>query len=289
MVKNILITGSCGQLGTEMRRLSVLHPQFDYFFTNHHELDITQEHETDRFLEAHNIDCVVNCAAYTAVDKAEENPVPAKEINTLGVGRLAAAIGRRKGVFIHISTDYVYDGKQSTPYKEEDAVNPLSVYGKTKEEGDRLACAGCENTVILRTSWVYSVTGNNFVRTMLRLGRERKELGVVFDQVGTPTSARDLAGAVYTILEKGVRSGIYNYSNEGVVSWYDFAKAIHRIAGITGCLVKPILTAEYPVKAERPSYTVLDKTKIKNTYALDIPYWEDSLEECINELENKEA
>lgn len=289
MVKNILITGSCGQLGTEMRRLSVLHPQFDYFFTNHHELDITQEHETDRFLEAHNIDCVVNCAAYTAVDKAEENPVPAKEINTLGVGRLAAAIGRRKGVFIHISTDYVYDGKQSTPYKEEDAVNPLSVYGKTKEEGDRLACAGCENTVILRTSWVYSVTGNNFVKTMLRLGRERKELGVVFDQVGTPTSARDLAGAVYTILEKGVRPGIYNYSNEGVVSWYDFAKAIHRIAGITGCRVKPILTAEYPVKAERPSYTVLDKTKIKNTYALDIPYWEDSLEECINELENKEA
>lgn len=288
MIKNILITGCNGQLGMEMRHLSELHPQFNCFFTDHHNLDITRDDVIDHFVETHDIDCIVNCAAYTAVDKAEDEPELAKEINTYGTARLASVMGERNGCFIHISTDYVYDGKNNTPYTEDDNVHPLSVYGKTKRDGDEQALAACQNSVIIRTSWVYSTTGNNFVKTMLRLGKERPEIGVVFDQIGTPTFARDLAGAIYGILEHGIKPGIYLYSNEGAISWYDFAKAIHRIAGIKGCHIRPIRSLEYPTKAMRPSYSVLDKTKIKKTFSIDIPYWEDSLETCIKELENKE-
>lgn len=285
MIKNILITGCNGQLGTEMRCLSTDHPQYNYFFTDHHNLDITDEAAVKSFLDNQAIDCVVNCAAYTAVDKAEDEPERTSNLNAKSLIFLAKNVGFRGGSLVHISTDYVFDGKACTPYTEDIPVHPLSVYGKTKEEGERNARTFCTDTVILRTSWVYSPTGNNFVKTMLRLGKERSELGVVFDQIGTPTFARDLAGAIYSILEHGLVPGTYHYSNEGAISWYDFAKAIHRIAGITTCNVRPVRSSEYPTKAIRPSYSVLDKTLIKKTFHITVPYWEDSLETCIHELE----
>lgn len=285
MIKNILITGCNGQLGTEMRHLSTDHPQYNYFFTDHHNLDITDESAVEAFVNDNEIDCIVNCAAYTAVDAAEDEPGKAWQINAESVKFLAESMRNRKGSLVHISTDYVFDGKACVPYTEETPVHPLSVYGKTKEAGERYAHEYCSNTVVLRTAWVYSPTGNNFVKTMLRLGKERSELGVVFDQIGTPTFARDLAVIIYRILERGIVSGTYHYSNEGAISWYDFTKAIYRIAGITSCRIKPIHSSEYPTKAVRPSYSVLDKTLIKKTFSIDIPYWEDSLKTCILELE----
>lgn len=287
VIKNVLITGCNGQLGTEMQRLSRSHPQYHCFFTDHKELDITDRDAIEQFVKGHDIHYIVNCAAYTAVDKAEDEPEKAQAINADGVALLAAAMGKRGGSFVHISTDYVFNGEQCTPYIETDTVCPVSVYGKTKLQGEDNALRLCRNSMVIRTSWVYAATGHNFVKTMLRLGKERPELGVVFDQVGTPTFAGDLAASIYRILEHGIVPGIYHYSNEGAVSWYDFAKAIHRVAGINGCRVKPIRSEEYPVKAHRPSYSVLDKTRIKKTYSLEIPYWEDSLKVCIKELENK--
>ena len=278
---NILITGCNGQLGNEMQLLEKNHPQHVYFNTDVQELDITDREAVEAFVEEHQIDGIVNCAAYTAVDKAESNVELCTLLNATAPAYLAQAIERRGGWFVQISTDYVFDGTNHVPYVETDGVCPNSTYGRTKLEGEQQAMSACRRTMIIRTAWLYSSFGNNFVKTMIRLGREKSELGVIFDQIGTPTYARDLAVAIFVAIDKGIVPGIYHYSNEGVISWYDFAKAIHRMAGITTCRVRPLHTSEYPTPAARPHYSVLDKTKIKQTYALDIPYWEESLAECI--------
>ena len=281
---NILITGCNGQLGNEMQLLEKTHPQHVYFNTDVQELDITDREAVEAFVEEHQIDGIVNCAAYTAVDKAESNVERCTLLNATAPAYLAQAIERRGGWFVQISTDYVFDGTNHVPYVEADGVCPNSTYGRTKLEGEQQAMSACRRTMIIRTAWLYSSFGNNFVKTMIRLGREKSELGVIFDQIGTPTYARDLAVAIFAAIDKGIVPGIYHYSNEGVISWYDFAKAIHRMAGITTCRVRPLHTSEYPTPAARPHYSVLDKTKIKQTYALDIPYWEESLAECIMQL-----
>ena len=278
---NILITGCRGQLGSELQLLEEQHPQHTFFNTDVAELDITNKRAVERFVIDHAIDGIVNCAAFTAVDRAEQDQQLCGLLNTLAPGYLAAAIEQRGGWLIQISTDYVYDGTNHRPYREDDPVCPNSTYGRTKLSGEEEARRQCSHTMIIRTAWLYSSFGNNFVKTMLRLGREREELGVIFDQIGTPTYARDLASAIFAIISQGVEPGVYHYSNEGVTSWYDFTKAIHRLAGITTCHVRPLLTDEYPTPAARPHYSVLDKSKIKRDYALDIPYWEDSLSECI--------
>ena len=281
---NILITGCNGQLGNEMQLLEKTHPQHVYFNTDVQELDITDREAVEAFVEEHQIDGIVNCAAYTAVDKAESNVELCTLLNATAPAYLAQAIERRGGWFVQISTDYVFDGTNHVPYVETDDVCPNSTYGRTKLEGEKKAMSACRRTMIIRTAWLYSSFGNNFVKTMIRLGREKSKLGVIFDQIGTPTYARDLAFAIFAAIDKGIVPGIYHYSNEGVISWYDFAKAIHRLAGITTCRVRPLHTSEYPTPAARPHFSVLDKTKIKQTYALDIPYWEESLAECVLQL-----
>ncbi len=281
---NILITGCNGQLGNEMQLLEKNHPQHVYFNTDVQELDITDREAVVAFVEEHQIDGIVNCAAYTAVDKAESNVELCTLLNATAPAYLAQVVERRSGWFVQISTDYVFDGTNHVPYVETDDVCPNSTYGRTKLEGEQQAMSACRRTMIIRTAWLYSSFGNNFVKTMIRLGREKSELGVIFDQIGTPTYARDLAVAIFVAIDKGIVPGIYHYSNEGVISWYDFAKAVHRMAGITTCRVRPLHTSEYPTPAARPHFSVLDKTKIKQTYALDIPYWEESLAECIMQL-----
>ena len=284
---NILITGCNGQLGNEMQLLEVMNPQHTYFNTDVAELDITNREAVCQFVEQNQIDGIVNCAAYTAVDKAEDNQQLCDLLNHVAPGYLAEAVEQRGGWLIQVSTDYVFDGTNHTPYVETDPVCPNSVYGRTKLAGEQAAQTACQRTMIIRTAWLYSTFGNNFVKTMIRLGKEKPELGVIFDQIGTPTYARDLAIAIMTAIDKGVNSGVYHFSNEGVISWYDFAKAIHRIAGITSCHVRPLHTSEYPTPAARPHYSVLDKTKIKQTYGIEIPYWEESLKECIERLINE--
>ena len=281
---NILITGCNGQLGNEMQLLEMENPQHTYFNTDVAELDITNQEAIETFVSENHIDGIVNCAAYTAVDKAEDNEELCTKLNAEAPAYLAAAIGKRGGWMIQISTDYVFDGTQHTPYTEDADTCPNSVYGKTKLVGELNVQKFCENSMIIRTAWLYSTFGNNFVKTMIRLGKEKPELGVIFDQIGTPTYARDLAVAIFAAINQGVVPGVYHFSNEGVISWYDFTKAIHRIAGITECHVRPLHTAEYPTPAKRPHYSVLDKTKIKQTYGLEIPYWEESLKECVNKL-----
>ena len=281
---NILITGCNGQLGNEMQLLEKINPQHSYFNTDVAELDITDQTAIEAFVEENAIDGIVNCAAYTAVDKAEDNEGLCTKLNAEAPAYLAHAIGQRGGWMIQISTDYVFDGTKHTPYVEDDDTCPNSVYGRTKLVGELNVQKLCERSMIIRTAWLYSTFGNNFVKTMIRLGKEKPELGVIFDQIGTPTYARDLAVAIFAAINKGIVPGIYHFSNEGVISWYDFTKAIHRLAGITACHVRPLHTAEYPTPAARPHYSVLDKTKIKATYALDIPYWEESLAECIEKL-----
>lgn len=282
---NILITGCNGQLGNEMQLLSRENVQHSYFFTDVEELDITDSEAVEAFVEFNAIDCIVNCAAYTAVDKAEENEELCDLLNNVAPGHLAKAVGKRGGIMVQVSTDYVFDGTNHIPYTESEPTCPNSVYGRTKLAGEQSVMANCTNAMIIRTAWLYSTFGNNFVKTMIRLGKEKETLGVIFDQVGTPTYARDLAHTIYAAINKGVVPGIYHFSNEGVISWYDFTKAIHRIAGITTCKVRPLHTEEYPTPAKRPHYSVLDKTKIKQTYGIEVPYWEDSLRECIQKIE----
>lgn len=284
-MKNILVTGANGQLGNEMRVLSAEHKEYDYFFTDVAELDICNEQAVMAFVKQNNIHVIVNCAAYTAVDKAEDNLALCTKLNSDAVGYLARAAEANQAEFIQISTDYVFDGTNHLPYKESDPTCPNSVYGVTKLAGETNALADCQKAMVIRTAWLYSTFGNNFVKTMIRLGKEREALGVVFDQIGTPTYARDLARAIFAAIHKGVVPGVYHFSDEGVCSWYDFTKAIHRIAGITTCKVSPLHTDEYPAKAPRPHYSVLDKTKIKTTYSIEIPHWEESLEACISLLE----
>ena len=281
---NILITGCNGQLGNEMQLLEKMNPQHTYYNTDVAELDITDPEAIRAFVDDHQIDGIVNCDAYTAVDKAEDNQELCDLLNHVAPGYLAEAVERRGGWLVQVSTDYVFDGTHHRPYVETDPVCPNSVYGRTKLAGEQAAQAACRQTMIIRTAWLYSTFGNNFVKTMIRLGNEKPELGVIFDQIGTPTYARDLAVAIMTAINKGIVPGIYHFSNEGVISWYDFTKAIHRIAGISGCHVRPLHTSEYPTPAARPHYSVLDKTKIKQVYGIEIPYWEESLRECIAQL-----
>lgn len=281
---NILITGCNGQLGNEMQLLQAKYAQHTWFNTDVNELDITDKDAIERFVEANHIDGVVNCAAYTAVDKAESDPLLAKKLNADAPAFLAEAVGKQGGWIVQVSTDYVFDGTKHTPYVETDSPCPNSVYGQTKLEGEQAVTKLCPNAMIIRTAWLYSEFGNNFVKTMIRLGKEREQLGIIFDQVGTPTYAHDLASVIMTAIDKGIKPGIYHFSNEGVTSWYDFTKSIHRIAGINTCHVMPLHTAEYPTPASRPAYSVLDKTKIKEAYSINIPHWEESLAKCIAKL-----
>ena len=282
---NILITGANGQLGNELCTLSAQYPKLNFVLTDINELDITNEANIHQVIENNNIELVINCAAFTAVDKAESNQQLAHLLNAEAPEKLAKAINQRGGEMIHISTDYVYGDNHNEPYTEDILPAPQSVYGSTKLEGEQRVIAACPKSIIIRTAWLYSTFGNNFVKTMLRLGKEREQLNVVFDQIGTPTYARDLAKAIMTIVTCPAKTyGIFHYTNEGAISWYDFTKAIHRIAGITSCHVSPIRSAQYPTPAKRPSYSLLDKTKIKQTYHIDIPYWEDSLTQCVGAL-----
>lgn len=282
---NILITGCNGQLGNEIKLLEKEYTQHTYFNTDVAELDITDADAIEKFVDENNIDGIINCAAYTAVDKAETDKETCTAINTVAPAYLATAIEKRAGWLIHTSTDYVFNGTKHTPYVENDTPCPDSVYGNTKLAGELGVQKLCKRTMIIRTGWLYSTFGNNFVKTMLRLGREKETLGVIFDQIGTPTYAADLAKAIMTAVEKGITPDVFHFSNEGVTSWYDFTLAIHRIAGIKGCHVKPLHTAEYPTPAMRPHYSVLDKTKIKQAYDIEIPHWETSLVKCIKLLE----
>ncbi|WP_019188448.1 dTDP-4-dehydrorhamnose reductase [Prevotella conceptionensis] len=281
---NILITGCNGQLGNEIQLLQAQYAQHTWLNTDVNELDITDKAAIERFVEANEIDGMVNCAAYTAVDKAESDPQLARKLNADAPAFLAEAVAKRDGWMVQVSTDYVFNGTKHTPYVETDEPCPNSIYGQTKLEGEQAVSKLCTNAMIIRTAWLYSEFGNNFVKTMIRLGREREQLGVIFDQVGTPTYAHDLATAIMTAIDKGIKPGVYHFSNEGVTSWYDFTKSIHRLAGINTCQVSPLHTAEYPTPACRPAYSVLDKTKIKDAYGIEIPHWEESLAKCIAKL-----
>ena len=278
---NILVTGCNGQLGNEMQVLAPTHPQHTYFFTDIPELDITNQKAVSEFVNDHSIDLIVNCAAYTNVDKAEEDEATALRINADAL----TVLGSQGARVIHISTDYVFSGDEHTPCREIDPVAPRTAYGRTKYEGEKRLLAVCPDAVILRTAWLYSSFGNNFVKTMIRLGQERKELGVVFDQIGTPTYAADLAQAIFTVIDSPVwRPGIYHFTNEGVCSWYDFTIAIHQLYGGIDCQIRPILSEEYQYKTPRPHYSVLDKSKFKKTFNVEIPYWLDGLKRCMEKL-----
>ncbi len=282
---NILVTGANGQLGSELRKIGFTALD-EVFFTDVAELDITSYEAVAKFVEEHDIDTIINCAAYTAVDKAEDEPELAAKINTEAVANLAKVANKQDCLLIHVSTDYVFNGMGEKPYTEKNNPCPVSVYGKTKLAGEEaIKKSGCLH-IIIRTAWLYSTFGNNFVKTILRLAGERPELTVVSDQVGSPTYAEDLARAIVTIMEddnRGMCEGIYHFSDEGVCSWYDFACEIVRISGLP-CQVKPVTTAEYPTKTRRPAYSVLDKTKIKQTFGVSVPHWQESLAACMKEL-----
>lgn len=283
---NILITGANGQLGNEMRRLGAVSPN-NYLFTDVAELDITNADAVMNSVKAASIDIIVNCAAYTNVDKAESDEATAELINATAVGNLARAMKEVGGTLFHVSTDYVFGSEGNTPRTEDMPLSPLGVYGKTKLHGEQAILeSGCK-ALIFRTAWLYSEFGNNFLKTMLRLTAEREQLNVVFDQVGTPTYAGDLALAIFSIIEAGVypgNEGVYHFSNEGVCSWYDFAVEIAAAAGHTGCRINPCHSSEFPSPVTRPPYSVLDKTKVKNTFDIDIPHWRESMEYCIKRL-----
>lgn len=282
----ILITGSKGQLGNEMQQAAVRFPAFNYIYTDVAELDICDKSALDAFVKANNVNVIVNCAAYTAVDKAEDDVELCYKINRDAVRNIAEVANDNKVKVVHISTDYVFDGTNYLPYTEDMPVCPATVYGKSKLEGEQALLENCKESVILRTAWLYSSFGNNFVKTMMKLGTERDSLGVIFDQVGTPTYAADLADAILQLLSNETFvPGIYHFSDEGVCSWYDFTKTIHRMANIT-CDVKPIETKDYPARTPRPHFSVLNKGKIKSTYGISIPHWEVSLEKCIGLLHN---
>lgn len=284
----ILITGAKGQLGTEMRNILETEIPGQTIYTDIQELDLTDAKSVSSFVIKNEITHIVNCAAYTAVDKAEEDKALCAAINIDAVKNIANAADTVGAKVIHISTDYVFDGTAHRPYKESDKVNPISQYGTTKRTGETALIALVPDCIIIRTAWLYSPYGNNFVKTMIRLGKERPTLKVVSDQIGTPTYARDLAKAIYQILTSHQWvEGIYHFTDEGACSWYDFTKAIHRIAGIKGCDVIPIPTEDYPTPAARPAYSILDKSRIKATYDISIPHWEESLADCIKRINDK--
>jgi len=279
---NILVTGTNGQLGSELKELSSNY-DFNFFFTDVNSLDITNQEAIEDFIKINKINIIINCAAYTAVDKAESDEKLADKVNHLAVKNLAQISKDNSIKFIHISTDYVFDGTNYKPYVEDDKTNPNSVYGKTKLDGENsMIDINPKNSIIIRTSWVYSSYGANFVKTMLKLANDRDKLTVIYDQVGTPTYARDLAKVILDILPqiKSDKIEIYNYSNEGVLSWYDFAKEIMKMAKID-CQISPIETKDYPTPASRPHYSLLNKAKIKEQFNIEIPFWKDSLSDCL--------
>ena len=283
-MKTIWITGSKGQLGTELRLQHERLNDTRFLFTDIDELDLTDKEAVIRFAQEEKPAIIINCAAYTAVDKAEEEPEKAFLLNRDVPAFLTEAAEKVNGVLIHISTDYVFDGRANRPYREDDPTNPQSLYGKSKLAGEEAVLKNPEN-LIVRTAWLYSAHGHNFLKTMLRLGKERKEIGVVSDQTGTPTSAADLAGALLEICKqllagKKNAGGIYHYANEGICSWYDFARAIMEIARLD-CRVNPISTEQYPTPTERPKYSVLDKQKIRDAFNLKIPVWHTSIQQVI--------
>ena len=290
---NILVTGSSGQVGSEIRDIVLsdgnLLMKYNFYFTKKDMLDISDKDDVEEFCIKNKITHIVNCAGYTAVDKAENEKDLADIVNHLSVENLAKISKKYDISFIHISTDYLFDGKNYIPYTEDMETNPNGIYGKTKLDGEKaIQRINPKNSIIIRTSWVYSSFGNNFVKTMLRLAREKDSLGVVYDQVGTPTYARDLAKAILEIIFKlsNDKVEIYHYSNEGVLSWYDFAKEIMKMAKLS-CKIEPIETKDYPTKAKRPYYSVLNKSKIKKEFNLVIPYWKDGLKECLEVLNEK--
>ncbi len=288
---NILITGANGQLGNEMRVLSAQYTQHTYYFTDIAELDITSREAVNQFVTDNEIDIIVNCAAYTNVDKAEIDEDMAHKINALAVENLGLSGAR----VIHISTDYVFSGEACVPYSETDPVAPRTAYGRTKREGEVLLQAVCPESIIIRTAWLYSTFGNNFVKTMLRLGQERESLGVVFDQIGSPTYAADLAVAIFAAINAPVwQAGVYHFTNEGVCSWYDFTHEIFARAQsllnkeaaekVAACQLRSILSSEYQYQTPRPHYSVLNKAKIKRTFGIAIPHWTDALQVCLEKL-----
>jgi dTDP-4-dehydrorhamnose reductase len=284
----ILITGANGQLGNELKVVSKKFYGYDFIFTDIDTLDITNPEQTADFINKSRPDWIINCAAYNLVDKAEIEPDTALLLNGTAVKNITDVIRGSECRFIHISSDYIYDGKANAPYNEFSPANPLSVYGKSKLSGEKFALLH-QGSMIIRTSWLYSSFGNNFVKTILRNAREKELLKVVFDQTGTPTYAADLAGAIMHIISGVIRNqfalnaGVYSYSNEGVCTWYDFAVEIISEAGLT-CQINPVLTADFQLVAQRPAYSVMDKSKIKDNYCLAIPHWRASLKKCIKLL-----
>ena len=288
---NILVSGSNGQLGSEIKDLVTNYKDFNFFFRDLPELNICDAEALNTFIFNQNINAAINCAAYTAVDQAEEDVEIAEQVNSIGVLNLVNALKKVNGKLIHISTDYVFDGNSFLPYQELDELNPIGIYGETKRAGELVILNSSIDALVIRTSWLYSAYGNNFVKTMLKLGHERDELEVIFDQVGTPTYASDLAKTCLDILldksseNISMNGKIYHYSNEGVTSWYDFAKAIMELGSID-CKVRPIETKDYPTPAKRPHFSVLNKTKIKKDFNIEIPYWRDSLDKCVEKLKS---
>ena len=282
----ILVTGSNGQLGNELQQLAPGFTYYDFLFATKDDLNIADEAAIENYFSAHSINFCINCAAYTAVDKAESEPEQAFLMNAIAVATLAKVCEKNNTQLIHISTDYVFDGTANEPYKEKDKTNPVSVYGKSKLQGEILAIQNCPSTIIIRTAWLYSSFKNNFVKTMLRLMKEKESINVVSDQLGCPTYAADLAAAIMHIItlnQSNKNTGIYHYSNAGITNWYEFALTIKKLTD-SNCIVNPIPTSQYPTAAKRPAYSVLDTTKIKETFALMIPNWGESLQKCLEKL-----
>jgi dTDP-4-dehydrorhamnose reductase len=286
---NILVTGAHGQLGSEIRELAPQHKNLNFTFTDIDELDITKHHILEKFFYKNKFECIINCAAYTAVDNAEKDKEQATLLNVTAVKHLAEFSSSLNALFIHISTDYVFDGRNFKPYLESDLTNPKSLYGKSKLDGEVEVIFNAQKAIIFRTSWLYSAYGTNFVKTILRLAKEKDTLSIIYDQVGSPTYARDLAEAILSIVhdyKAKSKFEIFNFSNEGVTSWYDFAKEIVALSGIK-CNIVPIETKEYPTPAMRPHYCVLNKSKIKKQFGITIPYWKDSLKDCIKKIQEQ--
>ncbi len=283
-MKTILVTGANGQLGSELKHIAGSYPQYDFLFTDRNLLPIDQQAKVDQFFSERRPDFCINCAAYTAVDKAETDREPAININGKAPGFLGEACTRVGAKMIHVSTDYVFNGTSSAPYKEDDQTDPVNFYGQTKLEGELNLLSSNPDAIIIRTAWVYSEYGNNFVKTMLRLMKERPAISVVNDQIGSPTYARDLAELIMVIVQnENWKEGIYHYSNEGQISWYEFALQIRDSAGLQ-CEVNPVPSSGYPTPAKRPAFSLLDKTKVKSAYNITVPDWKKSLAVCLKEL-----